>query len=81
MSQILEVEWEDASSGSGWREPSELLVDKKYIVTTIGYVVRNDDDYVILVQNFDVGNVSNYMKIPRAYIRSSKVIRRGNQIK
>ena len=79
--QILEVEWEDASSVSGWRDASELIDDKKYIVKTVGYAVQDDDDYVILVQNFDTNNVSNSMKIPRAYIKSSKVIRRGNKIK
>ena len=79
--KIIEVEWEDASGGHYWDTAESLSKERIYIVKTVGYVVRDDDEYVILVQcvdnNKDGASVSGHMRIPRAYIRSSRVMRKG----
>jgi hypothetical protein len=46
--RITEVEWEDASSSHGWQEKADL--PNPWIVHTVGYVDRDDDEGIVLVE-------------------------------
>ena len=72
--KIYLVEWIDSESNDDWRDFSYF---EKYIkdvarIRTVGYFLVEDDNYIIVVQNWDDINYSNSMKIPKTQIINVK---------
>lgn len=67
----VEVVWRDACSHSGWFDPpqaDEELVP--YMVTSSGYVVRDDADGLAIAQSItSVGKFGDILFVPRGMVQ------------
>ena len=51
---LVQVEWLDAMSDDNtWQDLKELQEQKLRPVTSVGYIIKEDNDSVILVSSFD----------------------------
>lgn len=76
-SPILVVCWDDAHSSADWMDAAELKPKlKPTIATTFGFVVHENDDYLILADSYfeEDDTVSNYTKIPKKMIKEMKEV-------
>ena len=52
--QIVLIDWLDAmSDDNSWQDLKELQEQKLRPVTSVGYIIKEDNDSVILVSSFD----------------------------
>lgn len=69
---IVEVFWVDSYSRSGWEDADEMLKnldDKDIGCLTVGYLLRETDDRVTIIQSqAGVGNIGDAMTIPKRAI-------------
>jgi hypothetical protein len=87
---VLEIEWLDSYSDSGWKTQSEF--EKWYsggaisfIIQTVGFFLREDNDFVMLAMGHDNQSkgetgkdcVDNVFAIGKKSIRKIKVIRKA----
>ena len=63
------MEWDDAYSQGGWRDPGDKLAISKCI--TVGVLESDDEDGVVNAQNAShtSGNVSDLLAIPKGCIK------------
>ena len=66
------VKWEDAYSDgeAGWVNLAEIKAPEKAYITSVGWLVYEDEFTVIIAQNHNAGfeQAADYMNIPRANI-------------
>jgi hypothetical protein len=79
LGTLIFVEWEDAwSDDIHWLtlpEARESQV-KPLMTGTIGWVVRADDDHVVIAQNQNAnGQYSCFMTIPTGMVRSARNVK------
>ena len=72
------IEWDDSVStaGNAWvsrKRVEEMKIDR---CTTIGFIVKETNDLVTVVNSFDIqgDNVSGDMTIPKSAIRKRRVV-------
>lgn len=71
--RVLEVEWLDAGSLSGWRQPTEHADEGPLRCRTVGYVLRDDEECLILAQSqASSGQVAASLTIPRSCIKKRR---------
>lgn len=66
------IEWEDAASEDKWQSLEQAIsgLSKPWMVSSIGYLIHEAEDGVILAGSFDPeGNVCMTLKVPRGMIR------------
>lgn len=70
------IEWEDASCGNHkWTDIDTLPETlEPYIATTVGFLVKEDDQRIMLAMQLGEGTVADLMTIPRALIRREKTL-------
>jgi hypothetical protein len=76
--QIREITWEDTGQhmAQSWT-PIDMIKERAQelntFVTTVGYVLEWNDDFVLIAQNVDSenGNVAGVMRIARSSIKES----------
>ena len=76
MHQIEVVKWIDAiGDGKGW-ETKDNLDDEDYVVSSVGYVVKETDKYLTLAMDLGPGDgqTNGRGRIPKGIIISRKVI-------
>ena len=65
--KIAIVHWKDSATYREWYNyediESEILDDKN--IKSIGYVIENNDDWIVLAQNVDDTSCSGITKIPK----------------
>jgi hypothetical protein len=81
MMQRVEVEWIDSVADHGWSYKSDALSKATAGVmrcTTIGYILREDDECLVLCMGEQPGSESvlSLMQIPRESIRAVHPLRR-----
>jgi hypothetical protein len=81
-SPIYVIWWDDAVSDSSWHDKTDLKL-KPTIATTFGFLVHQDEDYVIVADSYfeEDDTVSNYTKIPRKMIKEIKEVELHDAIK
>jgi hypothetical protein len=76
--EIREITWEDTGQhmAQSWT-PVDMIKERatelNTYITTVGYVLEWNDDFVLIAQNIDSenGNVAGVMRIARSSIKSS----------
>tara|TARA_Y100001936_G_scaffold248034_1_gene295092 strand:+ start:1677 stop:2018 length:342 start_codon:yes stop_codon:yes gene_type:complete len=72
---IVEVTWTDSHAIYGWHELEDLTPS---IIVSAGYVLKDEDDYLVLVSsNSDSGNHFTALSIPRGCINDAVVLKRA----
>ncbi len=71
---IVEITWKDSHAIYGWHELEDLTPS---VIDSVGYVLKEEDDYVVLVSsNSDSGNHFTALSIPRGCICETKVLKK-----
>jgi hypothetical protein len=70
------VVWRDAGSDdTGWEQPEETK-DIDHIITSIGYVVKETDNYLTLAMDVHTdGSTNGRGRIPKGMVVSREVLR------
>ncbi len=70
---LLIVVWDDAECDFGWEEtPTEL---EPALVTSVGFLVRQTENYILLAQSYDNGHTNGRFQIPKTLIKETKEIK------
>ena len=73
--KLYKIEWEDAASSGGWIELGEEKLDP-LIVTTVGFLIKETKDRLILAQSLTNGHRSaDRIQIPKAWIKKKTHIK------
>jgi hypothetical protein len=76
---LVEVWWDDATDmPSGWIEAIEEIEVKPCIILTIGFLVKETDDYVIVALDTNNGGHNGRSQIPKGMIRNMKIIKKAD---
>ena len=69
---LVHVEWKDAQTGHGWEDRENVLVETP-IVTTVGFLIKETDEGVVVASTVGTDLQSNArISIPRGMIISKK---------
>lgn len=74
MKTILKIHWVDSATYKEWYNYDEIkeLIVKDENITSIGYLVFEDKDCIVIAQNIDKTSCSVITKIPK-----KSIIKRG----
>lgn len=76
--KVVHVRWSDSSAVYGWRSLGKLktyVADKLLIIDTVGLLVFESAEKVLLIQSVSKDEVDGVFEIPRACIRSMRTLR------
>lgn len=74
---LVEIQWDDAATSHGW-EAAEDLETEAEIAVTIGFIVKETQDHIIVASTIDAnGNTNGRIQIPKKMIRRRRVIRKA----
>lgn len=70
--KIYLVEWADAYGDSGWTTKEKAMELKPYLVTSIGWVLKDGAEHLILCSDIakDGEGVAGVAVIPRDWVRN-----------
>jgi hypothetical protein len=69
---LIEVQWDDAVSDVGWESIPDKL--EKSIATTVGFLVRETKDHLLIASTYDDNHTNARIQIPKKMIQSRKEI-------
>jgi hypothetical protein len=72
ITKIVQVEWVDSTHVHGWRPLDEAREDDEasdMLCRSVGYLLRDEPDFLVLVQSAAVTHVDARLQIPRVSIR------------
>ena len=74
--QIVEVEWLDAGSSGGWKEPTEHAKMQPLHTVSAGYLIHLDKTRCVLGQSFSdtSGMANDTIVIPHGMIRGVRLV-------
>jgi hypothetical protein len=73
---LVEVRWDDAASlDHGWVDPGEEKPAPQ-IATTVGFLVTDTPDYVVIASTTDGTWVNGRFQIPRGMVKAIKPLRK-----
>lgn len=70
---LLVVTWDDAESDDGWEEAPTTL--EAALATSVGFLVRQTQEYILLAQSYDNGHTNGRFQIPKVNIKDMKEIK------
>lgn len=74
---IVSIVWDDASAlEQGWFDPAEEKDPKAQLVTTIGFLVKETDKYVVIAHTSDGSFVNGRFQIPKGMIKTIKPLKK-----
>ena len=73
--KVILVEWVDAVCGAGWEIESK---PELHPCTTLGYLINEDADAVVIASTLSLGSNNARMVIPKAWIKKRKEIKIEN---
>lgn len=70
LSRAVMVQWVDACGWpNGWRDIREVHANAcPEPINSIGYVLKDDKDMIVLVQSVGGGDVDNVIAIPKSWV-------------
>lgn len=71
--KVVVIIWDDAESSDGWEEAPEELEPK--LATSVGFLVRQTEKYVLIAQSYDNGHTNGRFQIPKGMIKEIKEIK------
>lgn len=74
--KVAVVEWNDAYSVDEWNELENVQKDNSHECVSVGMLMKNDSDSVILSLNKDISSdkISCVMVIPTCMVKSIKIL-------
>ena len=73
---LVEVTWDDASSlEHGWVDPADEKLQPQ-LVKTVGFLVSESDQYLVIASTTDGTWVNGRFQIPRGMVKAVKPLRR-----
>jgi hypothetical protein len=79
---MVEVWWNDATElPSGWIEAKEDFEITPCIVLSVGFLVKETDEFVIVAIDTHNGGHNGRSQIPKAMVKKMRVIRKPDQPK
>ncbi len=74
--KVAYVVWCDAVSVDDWTEREEAETEYMHTIHSVGFVIRQDEERIILALNHDQNSdkVAQYIVIPRAWVKSYREI-------
>ena len=77
---LVEIRWDDAASlEHGWVDP-EVEKPVAQMVTTVGFLIADDSDYVVIASTTDGTWVNGRFQIPRGMVKRIKPLRRVRKV-
>lgn len=68
--ELVKIEWDDASAlEHGWTDPADETLSAQ-MVTTVGFMVAEDEKYVVVAHTTDGSYVNGRFQIPKGMIKS-----------
>lgn len=79
--ELVEIKWDDASAlEHGWADPKDEKPVAQ-IVTTVGFLVADTTDYVVIAHTTDGQFVNGRFQIPKGMIRTIRPLRKKRKPK
>ena len=74
---IVEVVWLDACRGEGWTDLLEVKKSKLSYIYTVGYLLADEKDRIIVTKSVDEENETSgsYIVIPKINIKSRRTLK------
>lgn len=74
LPRVVQVRWQDAAGSDVWENYSDLRQQETALIETVGYVLREDENELVLGMNIaaapkEFKDFSMVMAIPRSAIR------------
>jgi len=75
---LVEIDWIDSSGVGGWSDADYIEKQEPSVCLAIGYIVRETDKFVTIVQSLDLTDGTYYhsLTIPKFAITKMKIIKR-----
>ena len=73
--KVILVEWIDAVCSAGWEAETK---PELHPCTTLGFLITEDDDAVVIASTLSLGSNNARMMIPKAWIKKRKEIKIEN---
>lgn len=72
MLEIVQIKWLDAQTFEGWKTDEEITdsLQDSMEVTTIGYMIANNDNYIAVVQSISLETKDSVLQIPKQCVIS-----------
>ena len=74
--KLVMITWSDAESNDTWVELKEITEDKQLHVCSIGWLVADKPDRLVIIASMDLSNekdmVSGHVTIPKAMVHEVK---------
>jgi len=78
---VEHIKWVDSAGNASWTSVAEVLRDKLKLIESVGFVLNETDDCVVIVGNIDeaqddehMTHIAHHMFIPKVAIKSRTVI-------
>ena len=68
--KLMYVEWVDAVADVGW--DYEVEATKISLVKSVGWLVRETKDEIVLAADYSDGDTNRRMAIPKSWVRNKK---------
>ena len=73
------VEWWDAEACGGWEKIDDVRKDTLPVIKTLGWLVREDDEMLVIAAAFSEDEINVYLKIPTLWVKSVHCARKGKK--
>lgn len=68
--KLMYVEWVDAVADVGW--DYEVEATKISLIQSVGWLVRETKDEIVLAADYSEGDTNRRMAIPKSWVRNKK---------
>ena len=70
--KLVRVTWEDTQfwGEDGWTKISDIGRQPAYIIETAGFLVYEDEFYIVVAHDYKEEKVENATKIPKAVVKN-----------
>jgi len=72
--KLVAVDWLDAESVAGWRSMENVKELTSPVITTVGFLILNNDKIVVVVQSIADGEYLGCTTIPKGMVKRIKII-------
>lgn len=70
--KLMYVEWVDAVADVGW--DYEVEQTKVSLIKSVGWLVRETKDEIVLAADYSDGDTNRRMAIPKSWVRNKKAL-------
>ena len=82
--EVRYVEWVDSSGGSGWEPVNDVAAYRPFVISTVGFVISEDEDHVGVIQSYDErlpsmgkAHADHWIMIPKSAVRKMLTLRKA----